>query len=57
VITIAEISRLVHAYAPKLDLEDKVKFSMYVHNKYAYESDLNDLNLSNEWRGYKSETN
>ena len=50
-----EIALAVNAYAPKLDEEDKVKFSMYLHNQYANEIDLVGLNLANEWRHYQYE--
>ena len=46
------IARLVHNYAPRLDEETKVKFAMFIHNRYAYTSDLSDLNLRNEWSAY-----
>ena len=50
-----EIALAVNAYAPKLDEEDKVKFSMYLHNQYASEIDLSGLNLANEWHNYQYE--
>lgn len=52
-IQMKDIALAVNAYAPKLDEVDKVKFCMYIHNQYAYETDLSTLNLSNEWRNYK----
>ncbi len=48
-----EIALAVNAHAPKLDETEKVKFSMYLHNQYAYETDLSGLNLSNEWHNYR----
>ena len=51
--TMSEIARLVHAYAPKLDETEKVKFSMFIHNQYADES-LDGLNLATEWRAYNA---
>jgi hypothetical protein len=51
--TMADISRLVHAYAPKLDEEDKVKFSMFIHNQYVREDNLDGLDLAREWREYR----
>jgi hypothetical protein len=48
--TIQEIARLVCAYAPKLDEVKKVEFCMFIHNQYATEQNLNDLNLATEWR-------
>jgi hypothetical protein len=48
-----EIALAVNAYAPKLDETEKVKFSMYLHNQYAYETNLFGLNLANEWRNYR----
>lgn len=50
-----EIALAVNAYAPKLDEEDKVKFSMYLHNQYANEIDLVGFNLANEWHNYQYE--
>ena len=50
-----EIALAVNAYAPKLDEEDKVKFSMYLHNQYANEIDLVGINLANEWHNYQYE--
>jgi hypothetical protein len=50
-----EIALAVNAYAPKLDEEDKIKFSMYLHNQYASEADLIGLNLANEWHNYQYE--
>jgi len=50
-----EIASVINTYAPKLDETEKVKFSMYLHNEYAYETDLSGLNLDNEWRNYKEE--
>jgi len=55
-MSIREIALAVNAYAPKLDEEEKIKFSMYIHNQYSYELDLIGLNLSNEWRKYKEES-
>ena len=52
-MTMADISRLVHAYAPKLYEEDKVKFSMFIHNQYAREDNLDGLDLAREWREYR----
>ena len=51
--TMSEIARLVHAYAPGLDEEEKVKFFMFIHNQYANES-LNGINLATEWRAYNA---
>ncbi len=53
-MNIKDIALAVNAYAPKLDEEEKIKFSMYIHNQYAYETDLIGLNLSNEWHNYKA---
>jgi len=50
-----EIVLAVNAYAPKLDETEKVKFSMYLHNQYVYETNLLGLNLANEWRNYREE--
>lgn len=55
-MNIREIAVAVNAYAPKLDEEEKIKFSMYIHNQYSYELDLIGLNLANEWRKYKEES-
>ena len=52
--TMKEIAQLVNAYAPRLDEVDKVKFSMFIHNQYAQELDLSDLNLATEWRTYNA---
>lgn len=49
--TMSEIARLVHAYAPKLDEVEKVKFAMFIHNQFACES-LEELNLATEWKVY-----
>jgi hypothetical protein len=51
--TMSEIARLVHAYAPKLDEVEKVKFAMFIHNQFAYES-LEELNLATEWKAYSA---
>jgi hypothetical protein len=50
-----EIALAVNAHAPRLDEVEKVKFSMYLHNQYAYETDLSGLNLANEWRNYRED--
>ena len=52
-ITMKELAQAVNTYAPRLDEEDKVKFSMYLHNQYAQENNLDELNLSTEWRMYR----
>ena len=48
-----EIARLVHAFAPKLDEVEKVKFALFIHTQFAYES-LEELNLATEWRAYNA---
>ena len=53
VATMNEIARLVHAYAPKLDEEEKVKFAMFIHTQFAHES-LEELNLATEWKAYSA---
>jgi hypothetical protein len=50
-----EIALAVNVHAPRLDEVEKVKFSMYLHNQYAYETDLSGLNLANEWRNYRED--
>ncbi len=50
---ITQISRLVIAYAPKLDIEEQLKFSMFIYNKFRDELNLDELNLSYEWREYQ----
>ena len=50
--TIGEIAKLIHAYAPRLDEETKVKFGMFIHNQYANEENLDGLNLATEWKEY-----
>lgn len=51
--TMNEIARLIHAYAPKLDEVEKVKFAMFIHTQFAYES-LEELNLATEWKAYSA---
>lgn len=51
-VTMKEIALAVSRYAPRLDEVEKVKFSMFIHNQYAQEETLEDLNLANEWRQY-----
>lgn len=53
----ADIARLVHAYAPKLDEVEKVKFGMFIHNQYANDQDVSGLNLATEWKHYTEEAN
>jgi len=48
-----ELGLAVHRYAPGLDEVDKVKFCMYLMNKYGLD-DLQDLNLANEWQAYNN---
>jgi len=50
--TMGEIARLIHAYAPRLDEVEKVKFGMFIHNQYANEDTLDGLNLANEWKEF-----
>jgi hypothetical protein len=52
--TMGEIAKLIHAYAPRLDEEEKIKFGMFIHNQYANEQTLEELNLGTEWRHYKA---
>ena len=54
-VTMEEIARLVNNYAPRLDEVEKVKFSMFIHNQFAKEENLNDLNLANEWNRFVSD--
>jgi hypothetical protein len=53
-VTMAEVAKLVHAYAPRLDEVEKVKFGMFIHNQYASEQDLNGLNLATEWKEFNN---
>lgn len=53
-VTIHDVALAVHQYAPRLDETEKVKFSMYVHNQFAYADNLNELNLRNEWTNYQA---
>jgi hypothetical protein len=50
---LTEISRAVITYAPKLDIEEQLKFSMFIYNKFRDELNLDELNLSYEWREYQ----
>lgn len=50
--TMAEIAKLIHAYAPRLDETEKVKFGMFIHNQYVNEDNLEGLNLATEWKEY-----
>jgi len=52
-LTMKELAIAVHRYAPKLDEVDKVKFCMYLMNKYGLD-DLQNLNLANEWQAYNN---
>lgn len=54
-VTMEEIARVVNNYAPRLDEVEKVKFSMFIHNQFAREENLNDLNLANEWNRFVSD--
>lgn len=53
-VTISEVAKLIHAYAPKLDEVEKVKFGMFIHNQYANEQDLSGLNLATEWKEFNN---
>lgn len=46
-----EMAQAVNRYAPSLDEVEKVKFCMYLCNKYGL--DLS-LNLAQEWREYQA---
>ena len=52
-VSISEINKYVLAYAPKLDIEEQLKFSMFIYNEFRDENNLNDLNLANIWQEYK----
>jgi hypothetical protein len=52
-VTISEISKCVMRYAPKLDMEEQLKFSMFIYNEFRDESNLDDLNLANMWQKYR----
>ena len=54
-VTMEEIAKVVNNYAPRLDEVEKVKFSMFIHNQFAKEENLNDLNLANEWNRFVSD--
>ena len=54
-VTMEEIAKVVNNYAPRLDEVEKVKFSMFIHNQFAREENLNDLNLPNEWNRFVSD--
>lgn len=51
-VTMGEIAKLIHAYAPRLDETEKVKFGMFIHNQYANEQNLDGLNLATEWKEF-----
>ena len=52
-ISISEINKWVIGYAPKLDIEEQIKFSMFIYNQFKDENNLDDLNLANMWQEYR----
>lgn len=45
----------VNRYAPRLDEEEKVKFCLFVWNRWKDEEDWLALDLSKEWQHYRKE--
>jgi hypothetical protein len=47
----------VNRYAPRLDEEEKVKFTLFVWNRWKEEEDWLTLDLAKEWQHYREEEN